>query len=382
MTELGNVTAASVPNVDIMTINQKVDFFANILSTIGTWAGAGLASLAVILTIAFAIAAFFGFAESKRIRHVTDKLAQDLSNVAKTRDELTAEKDAMNSNIASALNQIRTDLERFKSDLSNDVSRKLSIARLIVSGEIYYNLGDFDGANDSYLEASQKDPENNEILYYLGRTYTYLNKIALAETHFRTLIGRAPGDPNWFRGLSLAMRFQRPQEALDHLDTAIGLAVNDKNLLIKLYNEKALVYRDLGEYQNCLDFHLRAESLDRKNTLTIYFIGIAKLLIGNWADGANYLERAAANTDSDLEAKEIKPIWANVIKASQCSLHAGPSFEKFRAEANKWETKKDYLALTIRSHFSCLQIVHQRNQTSVSDPAPTPPRKTSVRPKI
>lgn len=340
-------------------INERLNYLLSYVSAIGTWGSTLVAILAVIITLGAIAASVFSFSGWRNTKRITEKLSRSVEDISNLRREVEGNERNATKLIQDSVKKMSEDFEKFKVGLSQEFERKIRLVRSTVSGEINYSNGNFEVAYENYRTASEEDPNNIDILFQLGRTLTYLNKFSLAVSTFTRLNNLAGGDPRGFRGLALAERFENVHDAHTHIDKAIELAKSAPEstaMLINLYNDKALFCRDGGNYNDCRRFHMDALQLDRRNTITIYFVGVAKILCGDTDDGRRHIKRADANADSDRDAREIRPMWADVIKASEKFLEMGTfSEEEINQVCKRWDSSNSYLSKTIRSHFESIR---------------------------
>ncbi|MBK8631742.1 MAG: tetratricopeptide repeat protein [Sphingomonadales bacterium] len=295
--------AAVVDRID--GIQAQVDRMAAYIGSYATAASVLITILAVIITVALGLSAYFGFAVTRNNR-LGRALRTSIDELDRKRQELEAIYD-------DRIAQLETQIGNYHDGLMSEVVARSGLMRELVAGELSYRRSDYHAALDHFGRVHELEPSNAEATYYLGRTLTNLDKLDEAITVFERLLATEPGDVRAMRGLALALRFRNADRARDVASAALALASIPADVRHDLHNEFALLLRDYGEHEKALLQHQAALVVRPGDTATEYFIGVAELLCGRLERGKARLKIARERARIELEDRALRPLWAAVI---------------------------------------------------------------------
>ena len=100
-----------------------------------------------------------------------------------------------------------------------------NIGALVLRGDSYVHLGEYDKAVDSYLEALSINGANPAIHYKLARIYSMQGKVDLAISFLETALNIAPDQTIFLTSLAeVLVLANRPLEAMLYARVALAIA--------------------------------------------------------------------------------------------------------------------------------------------------------------
>lgn len=250
-------------------------------------------------------------------------------------------------------------LEARLKELEDDFARRLRYTRSYLAGELARDRLELKLAVRHLKSALAEYPGNKDCLIALGRTYTYMDEIPQASEIFSQLLEIYPDDPAVLRASALNCRFSTPNEAVDLLDKAFE-HVQDSFLRVRILNEKGLLFRDLGRFNEALQCHLQARESGTDEPFAEYFLGICYWVLEREAEARKCLSSSQRMAGISAEIGAIKQIWAQVIRWS-CE-YVTEAYDAAARTYSQIETAlvTPYMRNTILSHVECVKRDHFR----------------------
>lgn len=154
-------------------------------------------------------------------------------------------------------------------------------------------------AIESYINASNLDPNNEEILRNLGKSYSKLNQDTNAYKAFQNAIMIRSNNPDAFLGLGLLkLKQNKFHESIEEFNKAIKL---NKNFYQAYYNI-ALAQNFLGNYFESINNYLAAIKINYKYFQAYNNLGSILIKINKIDDAITILNKAIEIKPDYLEA--------------------------------------------------------------------------------
>lgn len=132
--------------------------------------------------------------------------------------------------------------------------------------------GDLSGAEDAYLRALKRDPNNAQINANLAVVYEALGRFSLAERHLRQAINVAPKNPSTHNNLGVVLyRVGNYSGAMLEFNRALSLDSGQ----LDAYTNKGLIFMRWGRYDDAQRSFRQVLVLDPDNALAHYNLGLA-----------------------------------------------------------------------------------------------------------
>jgi len=178
---------------------------------------------------------------------------------------------------------------------------------LNISGDVYYNDGDMNGAVREYLLGLNLDPKSVNLLNSLGVAYVRLNLLKKAIDCFeKTLLVEPANYMALFNLGSAWLTCDHDDLAVDYFEKA--LAIDDRNFDLIL--QLAELYCRSGQYQKVVDL-LDVSDKDRdkraewEDASALRCLGEAWRNLGKMREGMECLQQASAFNPQDSRALSL-----------------------------------------------------------------------------
>lgn len=144
-----------------------------------------------------------------------------------------------------------------------------SALNYFVDGVEAYDSGNYEQAIPSIQKAIELDPLNLEFQYYLGLSYSALNRNEEAIEVFGSIVEKEPVKFKkvYFEIAALYAKEKRYQEALDTLTLVEEISPDDPRIFL----EKGYVYKNLEDYDKAVESFNKAKDLDPELTQVVYY---------------------------------------------------------------------------------------------------------------
>lgn len=311
--------------VDILT--ERIDF---IMVAIGAVSG----TFALLVALFSILATTFGIWVYNRVKNA-------LKESEKQQEQIRGEFDSIRA-------QHKTTLE--------DLARVKSSIRDFVRADAYYTKSEYGDALKLYEKANKQNPDD-ESKYRIARCLTYLGNQPKAIKLLTELKAKDSKNPLYYRGTGFAARFDNAQMAMQEMKTALRLCQDNdaySEYKSKLRNDVGLLYRDIGDYDQCLTWHSEALKLDANDAVTLYFLAIAKGLTGDAEQFRDVLQMAAKNSDNVAMRREL---WADIIIWSNEVTKGQVNQAKQVWTRIKNDITCEYMEKTVRSNLDLVSKV-------------------------
>jgi tetratricopeptide (TPR) repeat protein len=206
------------------------------------------------------------------------------------------------------------------------------------TGGIYYDLGiyafeekQFDKAKELFEKALSADPRNPRYLFFLGRTYSKMERFGDAERYLEQALAMDPALPGltyeraWVKFKQ--SQFERSAELFEE-----AVVENPANLAA-LYYGGISYYKleDYGQSIGCLE-RVKAESANLK-ALAAYHLGLAYLNLRKIDPAIQNLEYARDNAATET-LKANTQYWLSTIESQKKALRPLSLFAKIGPQYN------------------------------------------------
>ncbi len=162
--------------------------------------------------------------------------------------------------------------------------------RYIIQGEILFNMGKKEDANQAYKTAINLAPDKARPHLYLGDHYKNIYRFDEALKEYKKAVELEP-DYAW-AGLDLAYfysGFDKKESALKEIERVIDLKEEDASI----YNYIAYVFNQLGVYKSAIEYYKKAINLEPGNAGYICSLGKAYESEGDSSEALNQYKKAA-----------------------------------------------------------------------------------------
>lgn len=203
------------------------------------------------------------------------------------------------------------ELTAFKKEYKKMPEFTESLARFeFEAGKYYYRAKNFDAAEKRFKRVTGKYKKTeyaDDAEYYLGLTYTTLNRVEKAQEVLTRFIEKYPGSPllaNIYITLgSLYYRGEKRELAVDAFKKAVETARDPETRQVALSNLIG-IYRDLGLWDGLLaqartyveEFPEAADVMDKK-----IMIGNALINLNRYSEAVDYLRKLKREATSEQE---------------------------------------------------------------------------------
>jgi len=140
--------------------------------------------------------------------------------------------------------------------------------------------GDLPGAEDAYLRALKRDPNNAQINANLAVLYEAQGRFQLAERHLRQSINVAPDNPSAHNNLGVVLyRMGNYDGALIEFNRALSLDSGQ----LDAYTNKGLIFMRWGRHADAQRAFSQVLVLDPANALAHYNLGLVYEEMQQWS---------------------------------------------------------------------------------------------------
>lgn len=339
-------------------LSGRMDWLVSFGSQIGTW----VAAVGTLVGLLIAVASLLGISGAFFSRRALKKSQSDFEDL-----------NARATKLAQDIERLSNDLKLGQQCALESVDKKVAVYRHLLAGELCYRNSDFNGGVEHFKRCLNLDQDHWEANYYLARCLTYQNNILHAEEILQKLLTQKPDEPLILRSLALAKRFLDKDEALKLLNLAdqkatqpplekVGLQpwlkteIEKVWLKSKIENDKGLIYRDMGKYEESRNRHNAALSYKPLDCISLYFLGIAEIRCGREEEGKSHINQAATSAYYLVRTQEIKEIWEKIIVWSSLVVNNEPETAKDTWRKLSTGIKSPYTKETIEAHVSCICV--------------------------
>ncbi|MBF0108887.1 MAG: tetratricopeptide repeat protein [Magnetococcales bacterium] len=167
------------------------------------------------------------------------------------------------------------------------------------------------------------DPEHREARFNLGIGYQELGRLEEAEACLRQVAGWQPERAGVHGNLGLALqKMGRHEEARACLERALVLGGEECGILTNL----GFVWQELGRIDTAMGYYHRALAVDPEFAEANFALGLAHLLLGEFAIGWNYYEWRWKKWDFVPHGRQ-EPLWdGRELDGRRVLLHCEQGF--------------------------------------------------------
>lgn len=289
----------------------------------------------------------------------------------KQSEKIGAETKAFQEQVRDSIQQKIDELDTKQTQITTAQDEFLSTSSDLITARVLYRAADFATASRFYAQAHEIIPENPEVVYYLGRSYTYCDEIDKAQQVFKTILEKEES-ARIYRGLAYSKRFSDPEDALNDIMKALTLTSldQDRSLFVNLLNDQGILLRDLGKQSDAKDVHEKAIDYDPHNPVSRFFNG---LCIGadrrRRTKALDEIRLAATYAKQEKSRARIKEIWLEVILwAEFCFDHHEDALDQC---VSKWKliydnSNSEYMKETHKCNAEALSKVLGIDRTKIA----------------
>jgi len=183
-----------------------------------------------------------------------------------------------------------------------------------IDGVEAFDFGNYENAEGSFKKAIDLAPENLEYQYYLGLTYSAMDRDEDALQIFKSIAEKSPSEGlnAYFEMAAIYTKQRRYQDALDTLDLAEKAAPDQPRVFL----EKGIAYKNLGDYENAVANLNRAKALDPSLEQVVDYNIAGVYFEGGEFDRAEEMFQKVIEMDPDsIVAENARQSIANLDKA-------------------------------------------------------------------
>jgi tetratricopeptide (TPR) repeat protein len=183
-------------------------------------------------------------------------------------------------------------------------------------GNLLRDAGRMEEARASFLKAIEIDPNEAGAYFQLGQSLEMLSKLPDAREAYEKSIALDPTSPEVFQRLTLVCamlgdaegeaRARTGMDAWKEYDEKLQRrrrAVNQKPGDAAALRRLGEMYFEVGNWEESLDWFLKAIHIDPKDSLTHLYCGVAKRHMRDFASSANHLKEAEFLAPDMLDPK-------------------------------------------------------------------------------
>ncbi len=189
----------------------------------------------------------------------------------------------------------------FRQALAIDPRQDAAVLGLANSEEL---RGDFDAAEQAYLEAIASQPDDWYVRSHLGAFYFRQVRLEDALLSFQEVIRLTPGNARAHLNLGAALQMLgREEEAIAAYETSISIKPN-----YRAHSNLATLYRSQGRFAEAADSYRRALELE-DNDYRVWgsLAGTLTLIRGRGPEAENAYRQAVRRAERELEVRPGNP---------------------------------------------------------------------------